>query len=247
MANEDHPNQSAADAFEQLRSEVALLRRAVEGMAAASIESAAPDYSPTLAGLRKAIDGVGTQVEALTANPPVTSLQLATGLAAAAAHGRSEGQRDIAQAKGALEKGVRDLAAAAGAIHVVRINRRKLIGAGLGGALVAVAAWIGLSGPIARALPDTWRIPERMAGATLDLPRWQAGARLLASADPTAWSALTEAGELVRPNAEPIRSCRTKASRSGRPVSCQIEVAPPSEARPPAGNHGNGNEGRPPS
>jgi len=79
MADEDHPDQSAAEAFEQLRSEVALLRRAVEGMAAASVESAAPDYSPTLAGLRKAIDGVGTQVEALAANPPVTSLQMAAG------------------------------------------------------------------------------------------------------------------------------------------------------------------------
>jgi hypothetical protein len=226
MADEDRHDQSAAEAFEQLRSEVALLRRAVEGMAAASVEGAAPDYSPTLAGLRKAIDGVGTQIEALVANPPVTSLQMAAGISAAAAHGRSEGQREIAQAKGALEKGVRDLAALAGAIHAVRVDRRKLIGAGLGGALVAVVAWIGLSGPIARALPDTWQLPERMAAATLDLPRWQASSRLMAKADATAWGALTEGEQLMRANASSIRSCRTKASRSGRPVSCQIEVAP---------------------
>lgn len=224
MADEDHPDQSAAEAFEHLRSEVALLRRAVEGMAAAPVEGAAPDYSPTLAGLRKAIDDVGTHVEALAANPPVTSLQLTTGLAAVAAHGRSEGQRDITQARAALEKGVRDLAAAAGAIRAIRVDRRKLVAASLAGVVVGVGAWIGLSGPIARALPDTWQLPERMAAATLDLPRWQAGSRLLAKADATAWSALTQSGELVRANAGSIRSCRTNASRRGRPVSCQIEV-----------------------
>jgi len=226
MADENAPDRSAAEAFEQLRSEVALLRRAVEGMAAASVESAAPDYSPTLAGLRKAIDGVGTQIEVLTANPPVTSLQLAAGIAAAAAHGRSEGQREMTQAKGALEKGVRDLAAVAGAIHAVRVDRRKLIMASVGAAVVGVSAWIGLSGPIARALPDAWQLPERMAAATLHLPRWQAGSRLMAQADATAWSALTDGGELMRANAGAIRACRTKASRSARPVSCQIEVAP---------------------
>lgn len=226
MPDDDHSDQSAAEAFEHLRSEVALLRRAVEGMAAGSIESAAPDYSPTLAGLRKAIDEVGTRVEALTANPPVTSLQLTTGLAAVAAHGRSEGQRDIAQAKSALEKGVRDLAAVAGAIRAVRVDRRKLLLASLGGAVVGVATWIGLSGPIARALPDTWQLPERMAAATLDLSRWQAGSRLMAKADATAWDVLGEGGKLMRANAGFIHSCRAKASRSGRPVSCQIEVPP---------------------
>lgn len=226
MADEDHPDQTAAEAFEHLRSEVALLRRAVEGMAAASVESAAPDYSPTLAGLRKAIDAVGTHVEALTASAPVTSLQLTTGLAAVAAHGRSEGQRDIAQAKGALEKAVRDLAAVAGAIHAVRVDRRKLVAASLAGAVVGVAAWIGLSGPIARAFPDTWQLPERMAAATLDLPRWQAGSRLMAKANPTAWSVFAEGGQLMRANAGVLRVCRTKASRSGRAVSCSVEVAP---------------------
>jgi hypothetical protein len=226
MADEDHPDQSAAEAFEHLRSEVALLRRAFEGIAAASVESAAPDYSPTLAGLRKAIDGVGSRVETLIANPAVTSLQMASGIAAAVAQGRSEGQREIAQARGALEKGVWDLAAVAGAIRATRVDRRKLVAASLAGAVVGVATWIGMSGPIARALPNTWQLPERMAAAALDLPRWQAGSRLMAIADATAWSELTEGRRLIRANAGSIRSCRTKATRNRRPVTCQIEVAP---------------------
>jgi hypothetical protein len=61
--------------------------------------------------------------------------------------------------------------------------------------------------------------------ATLGLPRWHAGSRLMAGADATAWRALTESGQLMRANADSIRSCR-KASRSGRPISCQVEVAP---------------------
>ena len=62
------PNDPAADAFERLRLEVALLRRAVEGLPADS--GAEPvDYSPTLARLSKSVAEVHTQVMALGERP----------------------------------------------------------------------------------------------------------------------------------------------------------------------------------
>lgn len=176
--SDDEP--SATEAFEQLRSEVALLRRAIEGLAAATVEAAAPDYSPTLAGLRKAIDGLGARIETLAANPPMTAAQMAAGIAAAGTQGRTEGQRDLAQARTALEKGVRDVVLAAGAIRAARVHRRRLIQASLGGAALGIGAWIALSGPIARALPHVWHVPERMAAATLGLQKWPAGNRWVA-------------------------------------------------------------------
>lgn len=125
-----------------------------------------------------------------------------------------------------LSKAQRRMAAVTGAIHGARVDRRKLTAASLASAVVGVAAWIGLSGPIARALPDPWQLPERMAAATLAIPRWQAGSRLMVKADANAWRVLAEGGQLMRANEGAIRSCRTKAARGGRPVSCQIKVAP---------------------
>lgn len=215
---------SATEAFEQLRSEVALLRRAIEGLSAAAIETAAPDYSPTLAGLRKAIDGVSERIDSLVADPPVTSNQLAAGIAAVAAHARNEGQRDFAHAKGALEKGVRDLAQAAGAVRTARVDRRKVIAVGVAGVAVGIGLWTALSGPIARSLPEAWQAPERMAAASLDLSRWDAGGRLMARADASAWGDLVEARTLVRANASAIQECRKNSERRGRATTCEIVV-----------------------
>ncbi len=225
MANEERTD-SAEEAFEQLRSEVALLRRAIEGMATGTAEAAPPDYSPTLAGLRKAIDGVGARLDELVSNPPFTSAQLAIAVAAAVGTARADGQRDLVQAKAALEKGARELASAAGAVRTARTGRRKLLVTGVAGAILGIAVWIGVSGPLARALPDNWRVPERMAAATMDSPQWEAGGRLMAAADQAAWRALVDAGEVVRANRLVFESCRKKASRTGRPVGCELEVPP---------------------
>lgn len=221
---------SATEAFEQLRSEVALLRRVIEGLSAATAETAAPDYSPTLAGLRKAIDSVGARLEAQSVDPPVTSNQMAAGIAAVAAHARSDSQRELTQAKIALEKGVRDLAQATGTIHAVRADRRKLITVGASSAVAGVGLWIALSGPIARALPETWQAPERMAAATLDRSRWDAGAQIMSSADAAAWQDLDVARRMMVANADAVRDCREKAARRGREVTCRVTITAPSGA-----------------
>lgn len=222
--SDDEP--SATEAFEQLRAEVALLRRAIEGLATATVDTAAPDYSPTLAGLRKAIDGVGERVAALAGDPPVTSNQMAAGIAAVAAHARNEGQRELAQAKGALEKAVRDLVQAAGAVRAVRTDRRRLVVAAVGGVVAGIGLWTSLSGPIARALPENWQAPERLAAATLGLPRWDAGRRLMARADASSWRDLADAGALVRANAKAIQECQKRSARRGRGTTCEISVHP---------------------
>ncbi|MFA5503183.1 MAG: hypothetical protein WDA35_02210, partial [Bacilli bacterium] len=61
----------AAQAFERLRLEVALLRRAVEGLAGEG-QRRSLDYSPTLAKLGKAIAAVDERVQGLADNPTLT-------------------------------------------------------------------------------------------------------------------------------------------------------------------------------
>jgi hypothetical protein len=62
------PSDPAAEAFERLRLEVALLRRAVEALAGEGREIGV-DYSPTLAGLAASLDELATGLRALGARP----------------------------------------------------------------------------------------------------------------------------------------------------------------------------------
>lgn len=180
------PSDPASEAFERLRLEVALLRRAVEGLSAEGREPT-PDYSPTLAGLRKAVKEVGTGVEQLSERP-ILALTLEQIVAAQIPMAK----RLLAQPIAELERGRAAFAQAVDAMRVAQraelrrdeLQRRAVV-------LVAASAFAGALawglalGPAARALPESWRIPEGLAAATLDLPMAEAGRRLLEAEDPT--------------------------------------------------------------
>ena len=76
--------------------------------------------------------------------------------------------------------------------------------------------------PIARALPAGWSVPERMAAATLRLDRWEAGARLMQSANPQGWARVSEASELVQANRAALGDCRKAAVRDGKAQRCTL-------------------------
>lgn len=176
------PSDPASEAFERLRLEVALLRRAVEGLSAEGREPA-PDYSPTLAALRKAVKEVGTGVEQLSERP-ILALTLEQIVAAQI----PMAQRLLAQPIAELE---RDRAAFAQAVQVIQAAqrselrrdelRRRAVALAAASAFAGALVWGLALGPAARALPDSWRVPERLAAATLDLPMADAGRRLLAA------------------------------------------------------------------
>lgn len=189
------PNDPAADAFERLRSEVALLRRAVEGLAADGGREP-PDYSPTLAELSDAVAEVNAQVTVLGERPVLALApeQLVSLFQVAAA-------RVLARPVVALEREQVVLGRATEALHAAREadfarshswrRTASLVG---GGVLAGAILWGVLLGPLARSLPAAWGAPERLASATLNLPMAPAGERLLLRGDPTTWDAL----QLVR-------------------------------------------------
>jgi hypothetical protein len=90
------------------------------------------------------------------------------------------------------------------------------------GAVAGVIVWVCFSGPIARALPAGWSVPERMAAATLNLGRWDAGAQLMRTADPASWNGLLVASGLERENHAKLEICRKVVLKAGRPQTCPI-------------------------
>jgi hypothetical protein len=186
--DEDHEavGDDPAAAFEALRAEVAALRASLGG------GRAAPDYAPTLGKMAATLAKIEAH-PALQLTPEAFAHQLRQARDAA----QQQGGRDISAAIQRVD------VAGAGLERLVERQRTGHEQVGqvaimtAVGAVAGVILWVGLSGPIARALPASWSVPERMAAATLNLNRWQAGARLMQSANPQGWAQLIEASRAL--------------------------------------------------
>ncbi len=209
------PQDAAAEAFEALRAEVAQLRTALEGL-----PTTAPDYSPTLAAIAQSL-------AAMEAHPALrlTPDALASQVRQASEAAQQQGRRELANAVQRVDAAGADLERLAERQRTGREQVRQVAIMTAVGVVVGVILWVCFSGPIARALPASWSVPERMAAATLRLGRWEAGARLMASANPQGWADLAQAAELDRTNRAALDDCRRVAARTARTQRCAVVVA----------------------
>lgn len=80
-------------------------------------------------------------------------------------------------------------------------------------------------GTIARAMPDSWHWPERMAARMVNEPSvLDAGIRLIRSQNQRAWDAMLEVAKIERENRAEIQSCKAKAAKQRAPVVCSVKI-----------------------
>jgi hypothetical protein len=215
---QDHAGEDgAAEAFEALRAEVAQLRAGVEALPA---RFKGPDYAPTLGAMATSLAAIETH-PALQIVPDAFAYQLRQARDAA----QQQGQRDLASAVQRVDAAAADLRVLVDGERIGREQNRWLAITTLAGAIVGLAAWVALSGPIARALPASWQVPEKMAAATLRMDRWDAGADLMGSADPVSWRAQAAASTLWRENAAALAQCREATAKTGKAQRCTVTVS----------------------
>jgi hypothetical protein len=218
------PSDPAADAFERLRSEVALLRRAVEGLAAGP--GAEPiDYSPTLAELSDAIAEAKAQVTALGERPALALApeQLGALLRQATERLLAKPVAELERERAVLTQAIDALRAA----HQTETGRARSWRRGAAlvatGAAAGVIVWGLLLGPVLRTLPAAWGLPERMASATLALPMGAAGDRLLRRGDPRGWEALQLFRRLEDGQTDDLRRCLAR-STDAKARTCTLKL-----------------------
>lgn len=85
--------------------------------------------------------------------------------------------------------------------------------------------WAAFAGVVARAVPESWLWPERMAARTLRLDTWTASRRLAAISRPDTWNAMVASAIIVQENRAAIERCRKAAARMHEPVSCTLRIA----------------------
>lgn len=218
------PSDPASEAFERLRLEIALLRRAVEGVAADG-QAEPVDYTPTLSELSEALGEVRAQLADLSERPALVlgvehlSALLKQASAIVVARPIAELERDRAAFRRATEV----LHAASQADLARRKSWRRYATSGAAGALAGAVLWGLSAGPLARSLPASWGAPERLASATLAMPMAAAGERMLARADANGAHVLRLARSLRRVERVGLERCLEQI-RSGGRRTCTVKL-----------------------
>lgn len=225
------PQQSpdpAAQAFAQLRGEVALLRRAVEQLASERADIILPDYSSTLGKIALTLGEIGGDMQQMTASPAltVTPESLAQRIDAAAQAARRTDHAAQIEARDRLDRATADMRQIIGIVRTRDEQRRRLWQRAAGGTLFGILLWAILPGIIARSVPASWQWPERMAARTIGLPIGEAGVHLMQAGNPEAWNSITRAADIARANSDIITACERKAAKVRQSVRCTIGIEP---------------------
>lgn len=217
----------AARAFDDLRGEITLLRRAIERLTAERAgDGHAADYSETLGVIAANVTATAQAVDALVKSPALSlpPEEIGRQITAAGFDARREDHRLFAAAK----QGMDDVAARLDRQLRSHIEageqRRRLWQVGAGCLAVGMILWAVLADPIARSLPASWLAPERMAARSLRMPMWEAGQRLMRAGDAAAFAGVLTADRLATANRDTLAACRRQAARTEKTVRCTIEV-----------------------
>ena len=212
-----------AQAFEDLRAEVSVLRRAIEAMPAAMRENRPPDYSQDLAVIGKGLDEVGEQLETILKSPALTRTPEEQGQAIAVAGANLI--REAAQRfDRATQEAERERSRLSGLIGQVWAQDRQFrMLCWTGGAALAVG--LLLSPVVAGVLP--FGLNTRVAALVMREDRWAAGSELMRTANPQAWARLSQEAELLKDNQDAMDACRAALARTGRSQRCVVTLTPP--------------------
>jgi Family of unknown function (DUF6118) len=224
----------AAEAFARLEGELALMRRAVQHLAAERADIVIPDYGATLTEMTKRLEDMAENLDCIEEHPAmqVTPDNFGRRIEAAAEAARRGDQTRINDAYNELRQAAQDMRSVTSHARNSVDQRRKVFQAVGVGVLGGILIWSFLPGTIARSVPESWHWPERMAaGMVGESSRWDAGTRLMRSESPQALHALERAADLLGDNREAIEACQKSAANAKQPVRCTVRIRAWNETR----------------
>lgn len=175
----------AATAFDRLRREVTTLRLAVEQLADTPNKIEIPDYTETLGRMANAIGRAAEGLKTLQTSPALklTPDELARHVAHAGTEARKIEQAELSLASQALSNTAIELRGWIDTARLASVQNLRLLQVGGAAFLGGILLWSMLPGVVARAVPQNWYWPERIAARTLRADLWQAGQQMMAAAD----------------------------------------------------------------
>jgi hypothetical protein len=222
MGDDEDTRDAAADAFEELRDEVAELRAAIAEFPS-RMRNQTPDYTPSLAAIQQALEKIEGH-PALRFTPQAYVQQVRAVVDGV----RREVAPQLLDATNKVQRASAEVSRFAGELRDRRAQWKALTYAASAGLAVGATVWGMAAGPLARALPAGWRVPERMAVGVLASDRWAAGWRLMQFANPDAAQELDLASRVWAGNKPALAVCLRHAAEKHQPQTCKLTVAPAS-------------------
>jgi hypothetical protein len=196
-----HPDTNlAAHAFGELRGEISLLRRAVERLT--DERTSQPDYAPSLEAIAKRLEDVCAWAERVSEKPALklTPSSLASQIIAAAENSRADDQRLVKNAAAGMEAATGRIDAMIARSRSVAEQNRELLRNRVAFAVAGMVTFAILPGAVARSLPVSWAVPERIAARMLGTDMWGAGQSMMAKADPDRWNEIVAREQAKAPS-----------------------------------------------
>ena len=192
----------------------------------------AVDYAPTLAKVSEDIWKLKEATAALGTSPALklSNEQFRQDAEHVRARTRADMERDLQATRAELQSAAREVRSSLESARTKRKQDWRLVQVGAACWLGGTIMWVCLSGPLARAMPSAWALPEKMAAATLGADRWMAGQRMMASAKPADWQGLKQGAALVQNNLAALAACAIQAEKASKSVRCSVKVLPGRES-----------------
>ena len=226
VAQESDP---ATEAFARLEGEMAMVRHTVQNMARERADIVIPDYTATLGQMADQLAQVSKTLSKIGSKPAIelTPEDIAVQIKRASLDMLHDASDLFRQGRKDLDLATGRLAAIVGHVRTEVEQKRqtwRIAGVGLA---AGILLWSILPGTIARAMPESWQWPERMARRTVDEPTIvEAGIRLIRSQNPDAWEELAEAQHILSENREALDWCKERVRNSQKSIRCTVVLKP---------------------
>lgn len=226
----------AAEAFARLEmrisemdGRIALMTRALEHIAIEKQGIEIPDYTPTLTKMNSYLVELAAQAQKMAKAPALqmTPENMADRIDQVARQAREADRVNIEQARMLLNDARESQLRAIGHLRSRREQGLHMAYSALGAMVAVMLLWLLYPGWAASIGPQSWLWPERVARRTMGEPTlWDAGIRLMRTADPKAWTAIMKDVDLARANRSAINDCVQKTAKAEKPTKCVILVGP---------------------
>ena len=215
-----HGAADPAQAFEDLRAEVSVLRRAIEALPGAWEESRPPDYTPSLGTIAQGMATVESRLAGIEKHPALrlTPEQHQQAVAQAGNVLMREAAQKLDRAAQDAERERHQLAGLIGTVRKQDEKRNWLLWAASGALVVGLL----VSPFVAEVLP--FGGDSAVAAVIMNADRWNAGVALMQAGSPDGWRGLADASNLVRVNQEALAACREAAAKAKKEQRCTITV-----------------------
>ena len=220
---------SAARAFDDLRAEVSILRRAVESLPDGWKAAAPPDYTPSFGAISKQLQNLTSRLAAIESHPSLkmTPAQHQEAVANVGNKLMERAASQIDQATRASTHALEELKAFFGTVRSQDAQLKWLL---VTGAALFVIGLL-MSPFLARLLP--FGLDASVAAIVMNADEWNAGQKLMQAVNPSAWAVLSAEIQIAGANHEALNACRDTATRTQKEQRCTINVAPGSAGRQP--------------